>query len=106
MLVKSKDQLNVWFRYTDDDVTIICGEDRIAWTWSMFDRMLQELSLLTSIKQELVRYAEAYRILRKTPEKERNGNWKGMMAKIMGMTYGTLQMRIRTGEIVWEGEKC
>lgn len=102
MLIKSKDQLNTWFHYTDDDVTVICGKDRIAWTWSMFDRMIRELGLLPSVKQELTRYAEAYRILRKTPEKERTGNWKGMMAKIMGTTYGDLQKRIKVGEIVWE----
>ncbi len=106
MLVKSKDQLSTWYRYTDDDVTIICEEDRIAWTWSMFDRMLRALNLLPSVEQELTRYAEAYRILRKTPEEERTGNWKGMMAKIMGTTYGDLQKRLRTKEIVWEDERC
>ena len=101
MKIRSKERPELWYSLSDETVMIRVGEDMRAWSWSQMDAMIKDL--LPGIRKELERYAEGYRILRKTMPEERDNDWRVQMAHIMGFTYGDLQVRLQKGDIVWEG---
>lgn len=100
MRIRSKERPELWYSFSDEIIMMSIDEDVRAWSWSQMGPMTDRL--LPRIKKELDRYAEAYRILRKTPEENRTLDWRAHMANIMGFTYGDLQTRIQQGYIVWE----
>lgn len=100
MKIRSKERPELWYSFTDEAVTMRVGEDMRAWSWSQMDSMTKDM--LPGVRKEIRRFAEGYRVLRKTPEAERNLDWRSQMAHIMGFTYGDLQLRLQLGNIVWE----
>lgn len=104
MIIRSKERPELWYTFSDEAVKMEIGEDMRAWSWSQMDSMAGNLEA-GNLRKELFRFAEGYRILRKTPAKERNLDWKAHMAKIMGFTYGDLQVRLMQKNIIWEEEK-
>lgn len=106
MVIRSKTWPDLWYRFTDQCVTVQMGEDMKAWSWSLMQTTMNEMKS-EAVKKELRRFAEGYRILRKTPKEERTLTWMSRMANIMGFTYGDMQMRISQKWIDWEeGQEC
>ena len=108
MLIRSVERPELWYRFTDEEVSMRIGRDMRAWSWSQMDQMSGNLKEdYKNIRKELLRCADAYRLLRVTPKEERTNNWRVRMASVLGMTYGKLQMRIQLGDIIWEeGSRC
>lgn len=102
MLIRSEARPAIWYRVSDDYVEIIGCGNAVACTHVMLETLMEAFKMAESVRKELRRSLEAYKILRVTPLEERTNNWKVKMASTLGTTYGKMQMRIQLGEIIWE----
>jgi hypothetical protein len=102
MLIRSEARPVLWYRISDKHVEIIGCGNAVACTHDMLEKLMEAFKMAESVRKELRRSLEAYKILRVTPPEERTNNWRVRMASTLGTTYGKLQQRIMLGEVVWE----